>query len=231
MKFTARLTMLAAAVVLGIGASKPLPRPQGVNWNLTSAVTPEGGHRVGNPDAKVKLVEYVSYTCPHCADFELHADGPLRLGGVRSGQLSVEVRHIVRDPIDMAVALLTNCGAPAKFSINHSMMMRSQSKWIQPLTTMTPTQRTRWENPDFRTRMRYIATDFHLYDMFATRGYDRRTMDACLANETKARQLAQMGQAAEALGITSTPSFLLDGQVLVGTHSWDVLEPQIAARL
>lgn len=231
MKSTARIAMLLAAAALGIGASKPLPSRAPANWNLTAVVTPEGGHRVGNPAAKVKLVEYVSYTCPHCADFERRADGPMRLTGVRSGKLSIEVRHIVRDPVDMAVALLTNCGSPSKFFLNHSMMMRSQDKWIAPLTKMTAGQRDRWQNPDFRTRMRYIATDFHFYEMFATRGYDRRTMDACLADEAQARRLAAMGEAAETLGISSTPSFLLDGEVLVGTHNWELLQPQIAAKL
>lgn len=231
MKTATRLAVLAAVAALGIGASKPLPRHTPTNWNLAAAITPEGGHRIGNPAAKVRLVEYVSYTCPHCADFERRADAPMRLTGVSTGKLSIEVRHIVRDPIDMAVALLTNCGAPSKFFVNHSMMMRSQDKWIAPLVNISPAQATRWQNPDFKTRMRYIATDFHFYEMFATRGYDRRTMDACLADEAKARRLAGMAEAAETLGINSTPSFLLDGEVLVGTHTWDTLQPQIAAKL
>ena len=43
--------------------------PAGQNWVDTVTATPEGGFRMGNPNAKVKLVEYASLTCSHCAHF------------------------------------------------------------------------------------------------------------------------------------------------------------------
>jgi hypothetical protein len=52
-------------------------------------MTSDGGHLVGNPGAAVKLVEYVSYTCPHCAHFEVEADAPLRLSFIASGKGSM----------------------------------------------------------------------------------------------------------------------------------------------
>ena len=42
----------------------------------------------------------------------------------------VEVRHLIRDPIDMTVAMLTNCGMPARFFGNHNMFLASQNTWI-----------------------------------------------------------------------------------------------------
>src|SRR5690606_29822372 len=54
------------------------------NWNATVAQT-EGGHVLGNPAAKTKLTEFVSYTCPHCAHFEQESEGAIRLGWVQSG--------------------------------------------------------------------------------------------------------------------------------------------------
>ena len=44
--------------------------PAGQNWIDRSCKTPEGGYRMGNPDAPVKLIEYGSRTCPHCGAFD-----------------------------------------------------------------------------------------------------------------------------------------------------------------
>jgi hypothetical protein len=48
---------------------------------------------LGNPrNAPVKLVEYISYTCPHCAHFEAESDAQLRIGFIATGKGSIEVR-------------------------------------------------------------------------------------------------------------------------------------------
>ena len=214
-----------AAMAIG-GAGRP------VNWNNTIAQTALGSHILGNPAAKVKLTEFVSYTCPHCSDFETHADGPLRIGYVRSGQVSVEVRHIIRDPIDLTVAMLTNCGPKEKFFLNHAAFMRSQATWIRPLVTSTPAQRQRWFAENIAQRNRAIASDFHFYEIMATRGYDRVTVDRCLTDNAMANRIGQQSQnATDVIGVDSTPSFTLNGLLLSGTHEWSLLEPQIRARL
>src|SRR3546814_17531411 len=64
---------------------------------------------MGNPDAKVKLVEYGSYTCSHCRDFAAESAEEIRQI-VDSGKMSFEFRNYVRDPIDISTALLARCG-------------------------------------------------------------------------------------------------------------------------
>ena len=44
--------------------------PKGGNWTMVVNATPAGGFMMGNPNAKVKLVEYGSLTCPHCKAFD-----------------------------------------------------------------------------------------------------------------------------------------------------------------
>jgi hypothetical protein len=58
---------------------------------------------MGNPQAR-RLVEYMSYTCPHCAHFEAESALALRNGPIASGKGSFEVRHLLRDPIDATIA-------------------------------------------------------------------------------------------------------------------------------
>lgn len=232
MKITRLAATLAAAALL-IGAAPPrAAAPAGkANWNANASVTPIGSHTVGNPNAPVKLAEYVSYTCPHCAHFEGEADGPMRIAYVSQGKLQIEVRHLVRDPIDMTVALLTNCGSPARFFLNHAAFMRSQTTWIQPMVTASAAQRQRWTSGDNLARLRAIAADFRFYDIMATRGYSRPEVDRCLADQAMARKLVAMTEGAAELGVNSTPSFVVNGVLLAGTHDWEMLQPQLAARM
>lgn len=230
------LAVLAIATTILAAAPAPKkapPRPAAAtaNWNAVVARTPSGTHVLGNPNAKVKLGEYVSYTCPHCADFHMASEAPLRLKYVQSGAVAVEINHVLRDPVDATIAQLVNCGPPSKFLINHSMFLRSQSKWIQGITHATAVQRNRWYTGDRAMRMRAVASDFHFYDMMATRGYDRMTLDKCINDNALAERLAAISAASDKLGVDHTPSFTLNGQLLLGTSGWDLLEPQIAARL
>ncbi len=155
----------------------------------------------------------------------------MRLTYVSNGKLSVEVRHLVRDPVDLTVAMLTNCGPKEKFFLNHSAMMRSQSKWIGPLAKPTQAQITRWTTGDRLARSRAIANDFKFYEIMATRGYDRTSIDRCLADQAMAVRLGTMTSGASALGVNGTPSFLLNDLLLSGTHDWTLLRPQIEARM
>lgn len=223
---------LAGAAGAQSSPAKPAAKIARANWNATTTLTPQGTHVLGNPAAKVRLTQFVSYTCPHCAQFDGEADGALRLSFVADGKGAVEVRHFVRDPIDMTVALLTNCGPANKFFLNHAAFMRSQAKWIGPLTNASAAQQARWTSGPFAQRTRYIAKDFGFYPIMATRGYTATQVDQCLANETLAKRLAaDTDLAADKLNVQGTPTFAIDGVVLAGTHSWDALRPQLAARM
>lgn len=225
--------LAAALFISGIPATGPSPAAAAParNWNNVVTTTPSGAHVLGNPAAPLKLVEYVSYTCPHCAHFEQQSEVAIRLGYVQPGKVSVEVRNYVRDAVDLAAALLTNCGPPQGFFLRHTAFLRSQDRWIATLTNAGERQRQRWSTPDFKTRMRYVASDFGFYALAASRGIDRPTADRCLADEAKARQLAAMSAEGDNLGVTGTPSFLINGLLLAGTHDWRTLEFQLQARM
>jgi predicted DsbA family dithiol-disulfide isomerase len=73
-----------------------------------------------------------------------------------------------------------------------------------------------------------IASDLDFYDIMETRGYSRAEMNRCLSDEAKANAMADRSAAdAERYGITGTPSFVLDGKLLEGTHDWPTLEKQL----
>ncbi|MDR2857189.1 MAG: DsbA family protein [Novosphingobium sp.] len=222
--------MLAAAAVFFWGtASKPAAGQQ-PDWSAAIALAPGGGHAIGNPAAPVKLIEYISYTCPHCAHFQQQSEMPMLRDFIRPGKVQVEVRHLIRDPIDMTAAMLANCGAPGRFLANHSMFLQSQARWIGVLDKATAAQEARWASGDNLARMRAIAGDFGFYAMMQAHGYDRPTLDRCLADTATARRIAEQTAAAGKAGVTGTPMFMLNGVLLAGTYDWESLNSQLEAR-
>ncbi|WP_121114892.1 DsbA family protein [Croceibacterium ferulae] len=223
-----RFTRLLQVLAIGLAASVTVAAAG--NWPATVSVQP-GGHTVGNPAAPVTLTEYVSYTCPHCAAFTRAGEAPLEADYVAPGRLKVEVRHLLRNPVDLTVAMLVNCGAPARVQQNHLAFMRAQPDWLPRVDNATPAQRTRWTTGEDVARRRAIASDVGLYAIAERRGVNRAAADRCLADQAKATRLAEASDAGWKLpGITGTPSFALNGTVLAGTHDWSTLEWQLAAR-
>ncbi len=217
-----KLAFAGAAALLATGA--------GQDWN-NRVERADGGHRIGNPDARTTLTEYVSYTCPHCAAFTREGEQPIKLAYIGTGKVRLEIRHLVRDPVDLTAAVLANCGAISRFPQNHTAFMLSQDDWLPRMASASAAQRQRWTTGAMPARLRAIAADMGFYRIMERRGYTRAQADRCLNDEAAARQIAETSSADWKIpGITGTPSFAIDGTVLAGTHGWSSLEPQLSAR-
>lgn len=224
MKFVRWILVTLAAV------SATAAVPASTNW-LTVVDTAGGGHKIGNPAAKVKLTEFISYTCPACGRFAQEASNALDVY-VASGKVQVDVRHVIRDPIDMTAAMLANCGPAAKFPRNHAALILAQPKWLPIAERATQGQQSRWYNGPGPARRRAIAADLKFYDIMIGRGYERTAIDRCLSDEALAKRLADQTVADDAKwNVQSTPSFAIGNDMLAGTNSWQMLQPQLDARL
>lgn len=222
-KIVKAAVLLASATMLSAAAGSSTTR---TDWDTVVAKT-ELGHRIGNPDAKTRLVEFISYTCPHCAEFTRQSEAPIKQSYLAPGRVNVEIRHMVRDPVDLTVGLLVNCGETAKFPGNHSAFLSGQPQWIEPLGKVSSSQRQRWTTEGAAGR-RAIASDFGFYAIMERRGYRRADIDRCLADDALARRLAEISAKEWARpGISGTPSFSINGVVMPGTHSWAALERQL----
>jgi protein-disulfide isomerase len=196
-------------------------------------IDPNGGHVLGNPQARIKLVEYMSYTCPHCAAFEDEGVVPLRASFVAKGQVSLEVRHFLRDPVDLAAALISNCAPPAQFLPLHEALLRAQPGWFPIMGKLDSdtAMNARWNAGDNGARMRAIAGDLHLYELAAAHGVPHASADRCLGDAALMRRITAETEAADKAGVTGTPMFTVNGTLLAGTYTWQTLQPQLQARL
>lgn len=197
----------------------------GRDWSRTVTATSEGAFVIGNPAAKSRLVEYVSYTCPHCAHFVAEATGPLKRGWVTRGAMAVEVRNLVRDRYDLAAALLARCGGAARFAGIHEAIFAAFPQWIAKVQAYETAPSTLPADAGPDAAIVDIADKTGLFTLMAKRGVTPAQARACLVNG-KARDavMAMRKRAIEQDGITGTPGFLIDGK-RVDAHDWAALRP------
>jgi protein-disulfide isomerase len=224
--------LLACAALLPAGShtfaqtpKRKAPGASAENWAVAVEAR-DGGHLIGNPEARTKLVEYMSYTCSHCAEFTRTGDVAIKLFLVPKGEVSFEIRHLLRDPIDLTAALLTHCGGASKFLGNHEAIMARHDEWMERARKATQAQKTRWSFGTHPARWRAIASDLGFYDIMEARGYGRPELDRCLSDLPRATALAEATERdVAAHNLRGTPSFVLDGKLLEGVHTWDALKP------
>ncbi|NRD90986.1 hypothetical protein C8024_18315 [Sphingopyxis sp. BSNA05] len=110
-----RSAYLASALVASVVMVAPAAAQQ-TDWTKRVTQSTMGGHVMGNPLARHKLTEYMSYTCNHCAAFEQESHSPLTTKYIKKGHVSFEVRNLILNPIDLTAAMLARCGGRTKFS-------------------------------------------------------------------------------------------------------------------
>jgi protein-disulfide isomerase len=200
--------------------------PAGQTWSEVAAVTPEGGIVEGNPNAPIKLVEYASHTCGHCAEFAATGIGPLREKYIATGKVSYEIRNQVHDPIDLTFAVLARCAGPQAF---HAFAEQGWAN-LPAIFEKIQSNSAMLESAQSATgaaRMDIAADAAGLYDFFAQRGVSRDQAKACIAKTDTATQIAANSESQSSeLGVTGTPWFFING-VSVGTQNWESLEPML----
>lgn len=216
----ARLALLAAAFAAAapVGAA---PRP----WTAVARPATSGGMLVGNPAARVKLVEYVSYTCPHCAHFAAESREGLK-ALVRSGSTSVEVRSQVHDKIDLAAATLVRCAGPAVFPALNEALFARQEEWLGRAIEWDRANGGRLSLYPQAAQLRALADGAGLVAMATAAGMPAATAEACFANDAALRQTLAASAATAKVG--GTPAFEINGR-LVENVGWAELQPMLRA--
>tara|TARA_R110000824_G_scaffold78427_5_gene197989 strand:- start:62 stop:757 length:696 start_codon:yes stop_codon:yes gene_type:complete len=220
---------LASALVTATVIATPASAQQ-TDWSNRVTQSTMGGHVLGNPLAKNRLVEYVSYTCNHCAAFEVASKGPLSSGYIAKGHVNAEVRNYVRDAVDFTAALLARCGGRTKFFGNHNALMASQNIWLKTVQSTSPEVQKTWYEGDTNARLKKIAADVGLYGIIAKRGITKTQANICLADkDAQDKVLAMTKYGTETVKITGTPSFTINDKLLDAVHNWPTLRPALAA--
>jgi protein-disulfide isomerase len=207
----------------------PIPAPNNGDWTQTVSRTPEGGTRVGNPEAPLKLVEYGSLTCPACKAFSDTGTAPLRDTYVRSGQVSWEFRHlIIHGAADAALALLADCQPPAAFFRTIEDIYNEQPQILDGFPESE--QQTIMALPA-EQQIPATARAMELGPFFSRRGLAEARQNQCLANGQAVQALSDnTNRAFTQENVSGTPTFILNGEKL-NVSDWRSLEPLLRQRI
>lgn len=204
--------------------------PAGTEWVTTVTETPDGGMRMGNPNAPIKVVEYGSLSCSHCAEFSEKSAESLKANYISTGKVSYEFRNYVRDPMDLAATMLARCAGPGPFFPLSEQMFADQRNWFDKMQKMTPAEQQAMTTLPVAQQMQRIAGIIGIDGFVRQRGISAEKANACLANQAESDKLVKMRDRANTeYNLQGTPTFLINGQVMSETGTWEQLETRLKA--
>lgn len=148
---------------------------------------------IGNPDATVTLMEYASFTCPHCRNFHERVYGELKENYIDTGKVRFVYREVFFDKFGLWAAMIARCGGPEKYFGIAELLYENQSEWLATRNDAG------------------IAND--LRKLGLTAGIEPDQLDACLSDGKLAQALvAEYQKNATADEVTSTPTLFVNGK-------------------
>ena len=156
---------------------------------------------LGDENAPVTIVEYMSMTCPHCAAFHESNFKPLVEKYVDTGKVRFVLREFPFDPRAAAAIMLARCAPENQFFPMVDVMFKQQRSWATA--------------PDGREALLQIAR---------LAGFTQESFEACLTNQKLLDDVnAVRTKAGNEFGVQSTPTFFVNGKRYPGNMSVDVM--------
>jgi protein-disulfide isomerase len=147
---------------------------------------------LGSTDAKVKIVEYASFTCPHCADFHTENMARLKAEYIDTGKVQFTLREFYRNRFDLWAGMTARCGGEMKYFFVHDLLYDRQQEW------------TATDDPN--------AIIANLKTIARTAGMEDAAVDACLKDKVVAEAMvARFNTNAEADAVEGTPTIFING--------------------
>jgi len=211
----------------------PVAAPKGGDWSQRVSPTAAGGFLMGNPNAKVKLLEYGSMTCPHCREFDEKGVPNLIAKYVKTGQVSWEFRNYVRDGFDLAASLVARCNGAKTFFPLTRALYKDQPNWVAKIQSAPESELKKMQDLPQGQQFVALARVAGLPQWAAARGVAPARINQCLSNTHSVDKLVQMASDATTLfpDFQGTPTFVINGTMLDKTATWDALEPQLKTAL
>jgi protein-disulfide isomerase len=205
----------------------PLPQvaaPNNGDWTQTVTETAEGGYRMGNPDAPVKLIEYASISCHVCAEFSEAGHEKLTNDYVKSGQVSWEYRPYMLFPTDPGLFMLLRCQGPQPFFALTEQLYATQEEWTARLRQVPQAQLTALSAMPPQQQAGAIAKAIGMDQFFRQRGMPQARVDQCLADPAAIQRLTEIQNVGTADDVRGTPTFFING-TRANVVAWSQLEP------
>jgi protein-disulfide isomerase len=146
---------------------------------------------LGDENAPITIIEYASFTCPHCRSFHEGAFKKLKADYIDTGEVRFTYREIYFDRFGLWSSIIARCGGQEKFFAISDMLFTKQAEW------------TKGSPAEVAEKLRRIGL---------TAGLSQDDVQACFSDSKKAQTLvAWFEEKSAADDITSTPSFMING--------------------
>lgn len=146
---------------------------------------------MGPEDAAVTLIEYASFTCPHCATFHQNQFKQIKADYIDTGKIHFIYRDVYFDRVGLWASMLARCEESRFFGVT-GLLYDKQDEWLD---SSDPVQ---------------IAGNLRRMGKIA--GLDEDRIEACLADADRATALVNwFEENRKADDITSTPSLVING--------------------
>jgi len=166
---------------------------------------------IGAEDAPVTVIEYASFTCPHCATFHEGVYPDLKRDYIDTGKVRFVMREVYFDRFGLWASMVARCGGEERYFGIVDRIFETQRDWTQG-----------GDPAAIADRLRRIGL---------SAGIGEEDLQACLTDAEKAQTLVTWYEEnAETHGIDSTPSFVIDGETF-GNMGYDRFSEIIDARL
>jgi protein-disulfide isomerase len=181
---------------LFLGTATALPFASGLPAFGEEADPRLGEIVMGDPAAKVEMIEYASFTCPHCKTFHDGVLPRLRTAYIETGKVRFVFRSVFRNRYDLWATMLVRCAGPARFEGLIDAVFHGQASW------------TLGDDAAVADALKRIGRVAAIPDA---------TLDACLTDQNYANALVQgfMGDPMQAR-VEGTPTFFIDGNKYPG---------------
>ncbi len=148
---------------------------------------------IGDVNAPVKIVEYASYTCPHCASFHANVFKTLKTEYIDTGKVHFTLREVYFDRYGLWAALVARCGGDMRYFGISDMIFDQQAEW---LSVNDPAQ--------IIEKLRAIGL---------TAGLTNEALDACLADSAMVEaMIARFETNMQADKVEGTPTLFVNGE-------------------
>ena len=193
----------AASVLLALSPALALAQ---ANVNVADLHAPGqlGDKVLGRADAPVTVVEYASFSCPHCANFHVTTYPEFRTRYIDSGKVRFVFRDFPLNAPAYAGAMVARCAPADRYFDVLDAFLGDQAAWLG--------------SPDLKAATLERARPF---------GFTDQTFDACVSNQALFAAIEAEKKRGVEFGVQGTPTFFINGKKLVGALSLETLEKEI----
>ncbi len=196
----------ALPMLAGSALAQDIPESSG-DVDMAAVLKPGAlpDRALGDANAPVKIVEYMSMTCPHCAHFHNTVFDEIKKKYIDTGKVYFIIREFPFDPRAAAAFMLARCAPEQQYFPFVSMLFKQQQSWATA--------------QDARAA---------LLQMSKMAGFSQESFEACLTNQKLLDDVnATMQRGATEFGVNSTPTFIINGKKYSGDMSVETMSALI----